>query len=302
MEFHQLRYFCAIADSGGFSRAARLAHVSQPSLSQQIQKLEEELGARLFDRLGRTVRLTELGRALLPRARALLFDVEAARNDIVEGKTSITWPVCVGVIPTIAPYFLPPLLATFSRRYPQARVTVIEEITPLLLERLRNGTMDMAVVAVPLQVRGHEFQAFPLMEEKLYAALPTQHVLAKRRSISLGELHDEPFLLLRDGHCFRETAVAACKRARLQPRIVFESGQFTSILSMVSAGLGVSIIPAMALEKRRRCHFVPLVDERASRTIGVITLNGRSLNRAQQAFLNHVNATKITRMPVETVR
>jgi LysR family hydrogen peroxide-inducible transcriptional activator len=300
MEFHQLRYFCAIADSGGFSRAARLANVSQPSLSQQIHKLEEELGARLFDRIGRTVRLTELGQAFLPRARALLFDLEAARSAIAEGTTSIVGSVCVGVIPTIAPYFLPPLLATFSRRYPQARVTVVEEITPLLLERMRTGAIDVAVVAVPLQMRGHEFQAFPLMEEKLYAALPKQHALAKRKSITLGELHDEPFLLLRDGHCFRETAVAACKRARLQPKIIFESGQFSSILSMVCAGLGVSIIPAMALEKRSGCHFIPLADTRATRAIGAVTLNGRSFSRVQQAFLAHLTATKISATPAHS--
>jgi hypothetical protein len=166
VEFHQLRYFCAIADSGGFSRAARLTHVSQPSLSQQIHKLEEELGAQLFDRIGRTVRLTELGRAFLPRARALLSDLEAARSAVAEGSASITGSVCVGVIPTIAPYVLPPLLATFSRSYPQARLTVVEEITPLLLERIRSGAIDVAVVAVPLQTRGHEFQTFPLIEEK----------------------------------------------------------------------------------------------------------------------------------------
>jgi LysR family hydrogen peroxide-inducible transcriptional activator len=293
MEFHQLRYFCAIADSGGFSRAARLTHVSQPSLSQQIHKLEEELGAQLFDRIGRTVRLTELGRAFLPRARALLSDLEAARSAVAESSTSITGSVVVGVIPTIAPYFLPPLLATFSRRYPQARVTVVEEITPLLLERLRSGAIDVAVVAVPLQARGHEFQTFPLIEEKLYAALPKRHALAKRKSITLGEFHDEPFLLLRDGHCFRETAVAACRRARVQPKIIFESGQFSSILSMVCAGLGVSIIPAMALEKRSGCQFVPLADGRAMRAIGAVTLNGRSLSRVQQAFLAHLTATKI---------
>ena len=293
MEFHQLRYFCAIADSGGFSRAARLTHVSQPSLSQQIHKLEEELGARLFDRIGRTIRLTELGRAFLPRARALLFDLEAARSAVVEGSTSIAGPVCVGVIPTIAPYFLPPLLATFSRKYPQAHVTVVEEITPLLLDRMRSGNVDVAVVAVPLQTRGHEFQSFPLIEEKLYAALPKHHALAKRRKVTLGELHDEPFLLLRDGHCFRETAVAACKRARVRPKIIFESGQFSSILSMVCAGLGVSIIPAMALEKRPGCQFVPLADGRATRAIGAVTLHGRSLSRVQQAFLAHLTETNI---------
>jgi LysR family hydrogen peroxide-inducible transcriptional activator len=167
------------------------------------------LEARLFDRLGRTVRLTELGRAFLPRARTVLRELEAARNDVVERKSSINGPICVGVIPTIAPYFLPPVLASFSRKYPQARVTIVEEITPLLLERLRTGSMDVAIVALPL----HEFESFPLAVEKLYAVLPKQHAVARRRSVSLGELRDDPFLLLRDGHCFRETAVTALPRA-----------------------------------------------------------------------------------------
>jgi LysR family hydrogen peroxide-inducible transcriptional activator len=115
-------------------------------------------------------------------------------------------------------------------------------------------------------------------------------------------LHDEPFLLLRDGHCFRETAVAACKRARVQPKIIFESGQFSSILSMVCAGLGVSIIPAMALEKRHGCQFVPLADGRATRAIGAVTLNGRSLSRVQQAFLAHLTGTKIATLPAHIAR
>lgn len=290
MEIHQLRYFCAIAETGNFSRAAQQTHVSQPSLSQQIRKLEDELGARLFDRLGRSVRLTELGRAFLPRARAVLRELEAARSDIVERKASISGPVCIGVIPTIAPYFLPPILAAFSHNCPQARVSVVEEITPLLLERLRTGNMDVAIVALPLHVRGHEFESFPLLVEKLYAVLPKRHALAGRRAVSLGELQGEPFLLLRDGHCFRETAIAACKRERLNPQIIFESGQFSSILSMVSAGLGVSIVPAMALEKRSGCRFVPLADERAARTIGVVTLKGRSLTRVIEAFLAALGA------------
>src|SRR5271156_1043443 len=132
MELDQLRYFCAIADAEGFSRAAELTHVSQPSLSQQIRKLEDELGARLFDRLGRTVRLTELGRAFLPHARSILRELESARGDVIERKASVNGTVAVGVIPTIAPYFLPPYLSPFSHKYPQARVPVVEEITPLL--------------------------------------------------------------------------------------------------------------------------------------------------------------------------
>src|ERR1700756_1482727 len=116
MELHQLRYFCAVAETGSFSRAAEQSHVSQPSLSQQILKLEDELGARLFDRLGRSIRLTDVGKTFLPRARAVLRELEAARGDVVESKGSIAGSLCVGVIPTIAPYFLPPHLALFTRQ------------------------------------------------------------------------------------------------------------------------------------------------------------------------------------------
>jgi LysR family hydrogen peroxide-inducible transcriptional activator len=286
MELHQLRYFCAVAETGSFSRAAEQSHVAQPSLSQQILKLEDELGARLFDRLGRTVRLTDLGKTFLPRARAVLRELEAAKGDVRERKDSISGPLCVGVIPTVAPYFLPPRLIFFTRQFPQAQVTVVEEITPVLLERLRASRVDIALLALP--VRGHEFETFPLLTERLFAALPHRHRLANRRSVSLKDLRKESFLLLRDGHCFRDTAVAACDRAKVHPQIIFESGQFSSILSMVGTGMGVSIVPEMAIEKRGHCRYVRIADAEATRTIGAVVLRGRSLSRIHQAFLAHL--------------
>jgi LysR family hydrogen peroxide-inducible transcriptional activator len=289
MELHQLRYFCAVAEAGSFSRAAEQSHVSQPSLSQQIMKLEDELGARLFDRLGRSVRLTETGQTFLPRARAVLRELEAARGDVVEQKLSIGGSVTIGVIPTVAPYFLPQRLTRFSRKHPQVQLTVVEEITPALLELLRASKADLAILALP--IRGHEFETFPLLVEPLFAALPQGHKLAKRRSLSLKDLRSQPFLLLRDGHCFRDTAVAACDRARLHPQIIFESGQFSSLLSMVGACMGVSIVPEMAIDKKSRCRFVRLDDPAAVRTIGAVTLRGRSLSRAHHAFLSHLRAS-----------
>jgi LysR family hydrogen peroxide-inducible transcriptional activator len=286
MELHQLRYFCAVAETGSFSRAAEQSHVAQPSLSQQIIKLEEELGARLFDRLGRSVRLTELGKTFLPRARAVLRELEAAKGEVVERQDFVGGPVTVGVIPTVGPYFLPRVLTSFSRRFPQVRLTIVEEITPVLLDRLRAGAIDVAILALP--IRGHEFETTPLLSERLFAALPKNHRLAKRTAISLKDLRSEPFLLLRDGHCFRDTAVAACDRARLHPQIVFESGQFSSLLSMVGAGMGVSIVPEMAIERKSPCRYVHIADEQASRTIGTIVLRGRSLTRAHLAFLEYV--------------
>src|SRR5271170_3866892 len=288
MELHQLRYFCAVAETGSFSRAAEQSHVSQPSLSQQIMKLEDELGARLFDRLGRSVRLTDLGKTFLPRARGVLRELEAAKGDVVEHKDSVGGSVTIGVIPTVAPYLLPAYLTTFSKKFQQARLTVVEEITPVLLERLRAGTIDIAILALP--IRGHEFEVAPLLTEPLFAALPPKHKLAARRSVSLKDLRAEPFLLLRDGHCFRDTAVAACDRARLNPQIIFESGQFSSILSMVGTGMGVSIVPEMAIDKNPRCRYVRIADDEATRTIGAIVLRGRSLTRLHHAFLTQLCA------------
>jgi LysR family hydrogen peroxide-inducible transcriptional activator len=146
----------------------------------------------------------------------------------------------------------------------------------------------VAILALP--IRGHEFEPFPLLTEHLFAALPRKHKFASRASVSLKDLRTEAFLLLRDGHCFRDTAVAACDRARLHPQIVFESGQFSSILSMVSAGMGVSIVPEMAVEKKSGCRFVRIDDEEAARTIGAVVLRGRSLTRLHRAFLAHLRA------------
>jgi len=283
MEIHQLRYFCAVVDTGSFSRGAEQSHVSQPSLSQQIRKLEDELGARLFDRLGRSVRLTELGKTFLPRARTVLRELEAARDDVAEHKDSVGGSLRLGVIPTVAPYLLPAQLTAFARRYPQAHISVVEEITPVLLERLRAGHIDIAILALP--IRGHEFESAPFLTERLFAAIPKHHRLAKRSSVFLKDLRSEPFLLLRDGHCFRDTAVAACDRARLHPQIVFESGQFSSLLSMVGARMGVSIVPEMAIERSAPCHFIRIADDQAFRTIGSVFLRGRSLSRLHSHFL-----------------
>jgi LysR family hydrogen peroxide-inducible transcriptional activator len=251
-------------------------------------KLEEDLGVRLFDRLGRVVRLTDPGQVFLPRARAILSELRAAKDEVAERQATVSGAVCVGVIPTIAPYFLPSRIAVFSRKYPQASITVVEDVTVHLLDRLRGGLVDMAVMALP--ARGHDLECFPILTERLFAILPKGHELARRRSVLMKELRHEPFLLLRDDHCFRETAIEVCKRARIMPQIVFESGQFSSILGMVSAGLGISIAPEMALERRPDCNFVLIADERASRTVGVVALKGHFLSRAPQAFLAHLRS------------
>lgn len=284
MEFNQLRYVCAIAETGSFSRAAERCHVAQPSLSQQVLKLEEDLGAKLFDRLGRSIRLTEAGRAFLPHARSILHQMEAARTGVEDKRTDVRGSVAAGVIPTIAPYLLPRYTASFAKKYPEARMRIVEETTPVLVESLRNLSIDLAVLALPL--RHKEFELFPLRTEPLFAVLPKDHPRAAQKSLALKDLRGESFVMLRDGHCFRDLSVVACARARVTPRIVFESGQFSSLLGMVAAGVGVSLVPEMAIDHNAPCRYVRLSDARATRTIVAAVLRGRSFNRVQQAFLS----------------
>jgi LysR family hydrogen peroxide-inducible transcriptional activator len=286
MEIHQLRYFCAVAKAGSFTRAAEREHVSQPSLSQQVRKLEDELGARLLDRLGRTVRLTSFGETFLLRAEAILREVSDAKQEIEEMTGMERGRIVVGAIPTVAPYFLPNLLASFALKFPSVQVSVVEEITSVLLERLQDATIDMALLALP--VPGDHFVCEELLREPLYLVVPQNHRLASKSRVHLKQIESDSFLLLKEGHCFRENTLSACGRARLAPNVVFESGQFATILAMVAANTGVSVVPQMAVEKRDGCRFIPIADDGACRRVGVVQLRQHFSSRAQQAFLRHL--------------
>lgn len=286
MEFHQLRYVCAVSETGSFSRAAERCNVAQPSLSQQVLKLEEDLGAKLFDRLGRSVRLTEAGRVFLPHARSIMNEIETARSSVADKCTAARGSVAVGVIPTIAPYLMPRYTAAFTKKYPEAKLRILEETTPILLRSLRDLTIDLAILALPL--RDKNLKMFPLRTEPLFAVLPRNHPRAAADSLAVKDLRGESFVMLRDGHCFRDLSIAACNRARVTPRIAFESGQFSSLFGMVAAGVGISLAPEMAIDRNAGCRYVRLSDAQATRTIVAAVLRGRSFNRVQRAFLSEL--------------
>ena len=287
MEFHQLRYVCAIADTGSFSRAAERCQIAQPSLSQQVLKLEENLGAKLFDRLGRSIRVTEAGRAFLPYARSILEQMEAARSSVAEKNADRRGSVAVGVIPTIAPYLMPRYTAAFAKKFPDARLRIVEETTPLLIEALRDLSIDLAILALPLRHKDLEF--FPIRTEPLFVAFPRDHPRCAAESLALKNLRGESFVMLRDGHCFRDLSIATCTHARITPNIAFESDQFSSVLGMVAAGVGISIVPEMAIDRNAGCGYVRLNDTRATRTVVAAILRGRSFNRVQQNFLSAIS-------------
>lgn len=287
MEIHQLRYFCAVARNGTFTRAANAERVAQPSLSQQIQKLEAELGAKLFDRLSKSARLTPFGAAFLPKAEMILRELSEAKTEILEMSGKEKGEVTIGIIPTIAPYLLPSLLGGFSRRHPAISINVAEDTTPVLLERLHAGAVDLIVAALPLDAP--DLVSTEIFREPFFLAVPAGHPVAGLTSIRLEEIpKGSPFLLLKEGHCFRDSTIEACHKSRVSLNIVFESGQFATILAMVSAGMGISAVPRMAAQPVRGCRFVPIANRNASRTVGVTTLARHFQTHSEKIFLRHI--------------
>jgi LysR family transcriptional regulator, hydrogen peroxide-inducible genes activator len=287
MEIHQLRYFCAVAQTGSFTKAATQEGIAQPSLSQQILRLESDLGSKLFDRLGRGVQLTEFGRALLPEALQILRQVNGARATLESLRLGVAGRLAVGCIPTITPYFLAPNLNNFAEKYPDVNLRLVEDITPKLLELLQSGEIDLAIVSPP--VKSPDVVCSDLFREPILVAVGRRHRLAGEPSVSLPELREEKLLLLKEGHCFRDNALTVCSRARTTFTSMFESNQFSSILPLVSAGFGISLVPRMAVQGEIDCKFLPLERE-AYRRIGYMRIRQHVLGTAQRTFLDWLRA------------
>ena len=215
MEFHQLRYFVAVAHLGNFTRAAEKCFVAQPSLSQQIIKLERELGGPVFDRSGRKVRLTERGRTFYDRAIEILAAVDAAKRALTD--QAGVGQVRVGAIPTVAPYLLPPLLKRFVRQFPKAEVTVFENLTEYTIQACLEGEIDIGLLALP--ALDERLTVEPLFTEELLLTTATDHPLAKKRRIMMEDISEERFVLLSETHCLGEQVVRFCKQQSCQPTV-----------------------------------------------------------------------------------
>lgn len=282
MEFHQLRYFCAVARTGSFTKAAVEEGVAQPSLSQQIVKLETTLGAKLFDRLSRTVQLTEYGRTLLPQAQAILREVNEARSTLESLRRGVGGHLSVGCIPTLTPYFLSPRLGAFAARFPDVELRLVEETTQKLIDLLQAGKLDLALVGLP--VNSPEMLCSELFREPIRVAVGKGHRLASQPNVKLAELRGEKMLLLKEGHCFRDDALRVCSRARMPFHPMFETDQFSSIFPLVAAGLGITLIPEMAARAAGECRLLPLERE-AFRRVGYIRVRRHVAGAAQNAFV-----------------
>ncbi|MBI5264806.1 MAG: LysR family transcriptional regulator [Bradyrhizobium sp.] len=269
LTIRQLRYFDALARHGHFGRAAEACAISQPALSMQIKDLETSLGGVLLERSARGVVLTRFGEELARRVRDILRSIDELSDFARASRDQLVGRLRVGMIPTIAPYLLPKIMGNLKRMHPELDIHVRESVTPKLIEELAEGRLDTAVLALP--VSEPSLTEVALFSEKFLLVRPAADEGAPEPSIEM--LREMRLLLLEEGHCFRDQALSFCKIQSSPPREVLDASSLSTLVQMVSAGMGVTFIPEMAETVETRSASVSvarLKDPQPSRTIGMV--------------------------------
>jgi DNA-binding transcriptional LysR family regulator len=286
MELRQLRYLVALADERHFTRAAAREHIAQPALSQQIRRLEAEVGLTLVQRTTRRVALTDAGELLVARARRILAELDDAQAELGTLAGVKGGRLSVGALHTMGPVDLSLLLAAFHRNHPAVELTVREQSSEELAEMLRDDEIDLAFLSVTERIQSHGLELHRLVSEELVAVLPAQHPLAGRDGVALSELAGDPFISFRTGSRLRELLDSAAADVGFQPRIALESNESRRIRSLVSSGLGVAILPRSdAAGPGAPVAVTPLVEPALTRDVTLASRAKRRHSPAAQAFL-----------------
>ncbi len=289
MELHQLRYFLAVVKTGSFSRAAESCHVAQPSLSQQILKLEAELSERLFERSRRQATLTGAGELFRQRAENVLREIQEAKREVRDAHGGDTrGEVNLAVLPTIAPYLLPKILRDFGRHCPAVQLIVHEETTERALRALAQRELDLALVSLP--VTDGRMEVRSLFREELVLVLPRGHALARIRAIGAADLQPENFIFMSETHCLGAQTLQFCYAQGFSPRITCRSAQIETVQALVAAGVGISIVPAMARQRggAKRVVYRSLGQAKPTRDIALLWRKKRQLSRAAQELREYL--------------
>lgn len=285
MELRQLRYLVALADERNFTRAAEREHVAQPALSQQIRRLEAEVGLQLVDRTTRRVSLTQAGSVLVERARRALAEIQAGEAELQELAGVRSGRVAIGAMPTLGPFDLPLLLAIYHERYPEVELAVHEEPSEDLAERLRSDELDMAFLSVTRRIKGDGLEFKRLATEEVVVVLPHGHPFAPRKELRLAELAEERFISFREGSMLRTLLWDAAHEAGFEPRVAFESNEVGRIRRMVARGLGVALLPLSDVESSQRVSFARLAEPPLSRDVTLVWRADRRHGPAAREFL-----------------
>lgn len=280
MELRHLRYFEAVARHGHVGRAAHELHIAQPSLSKQIHDLEHELGTQLFDRVGRGIELTDAGRVLLPYARRILNEVNVAREALQQQHDLHRGRVRIGASPTVGTRLLPAALAAFNATYPGIELEMEEAGVGRLLGSLAEGTVQLAVASVPLA----DVAYVELFTEELVVAVGREHALATEQRVTTADLAGEAFILFPAGYELRERTLQLCAAAGFVPRIVLDGAEMDTVLRCAAVGLGIAIVPRLALDGADGLVGLPIRDMPLTRTLGLVWHQERQLSPAAEAL------------------
>lgn len=248
MNLRDLKYIIAVAETRHFGKAAERCFVSQPTLSGQIKKLEEELGVAIFERTSRSVEITPVGDAILEHARQMLEQADVIEQLAQAHRDPLAGPLRIGAIPTLSPYLMPLILLPIKKQYPQMMLVLSEELTDTLLQRLRNHEIDAALLATP--VEEPDLETLPLFDEPFYIAYPRQHAFYAKEKITRRDLESVNLLLLAEGHCLARQAMDVCHMKERQDHgemADLRAASLETLLQLVAAGFGCTLVPALAM-------------------------------------------------------
>jgi LysR family hydrogen peroxide-inducible transcriptional activator len=287
MNLRDLRYLVALADERHFGRAAERCYVSQPTLSAQIRKLEEYLGVTLVERQPKRVTLTETGEKVVERARRLLLEADAIVEVAKTDRDPLAGPLRLALIPTVGPYLLPHVARPLKRALPRLKLMLYEYQTGPLLEKLRDGEIDLGILALPVSVDG--LVTAELYEEPFTLAVPANHPLASRERVRVADLEGETLLLLEDGHCLRDQALEVCSRVAVGEEGDYRATSLETLRQMVAAGHGVTLLPELAaaapVGTARGLKVKPFAKPTPSRTIGAVWRKSTTRGKAIEAVI-----------------
>jgi LysR family hydrogen peroxide-inducible transcriptional activator len=300
MNLRDLQYLVALAEHRHFSRAAAASFVSQPTLSTQIRKLEEELGVTLVERTPRKVLLTETGREIARRARGVLAEIDEIKAIAQRTRDPEAGQLRLGIFPTLAPYLLPHLVPLVRARLPRLALLLTEEKTEQVIKLLREGSLDAGILALPLHEES--LHAEFLFEEPFVLAVPEAHPLAHRKSrLKLADLRDESLMLLEDGHCLRDQALEVCQLAGAVEKVGFRATSLETLRQMVAANVGITLLPTLAIKPPMahtdNVHLIEFAGHAPSRRIALVWRKSSSLDAFLQRF-----AALIRSLPAELLQ
>jgi len=273
MTITQLQYVLAVAEHQNFTKAALKVFVTQPTLSMQIQKLEDELGVKIFDRSKKPIQLTETGRKIVNQARNIVNESDRIQDIVDQEKGFIGGAFRLGIIPTVMPTLLPMFLNNFIKKYPKVKLKIEELNTEAIIERLNDGHLDAAIAATPLELEGIKEQV--LYYEPFVAYIPEGHRLSKEASLNVENLDIDDMLLLEDGHCFKDGIINLCKASRNYDGDHFqlESGSFETLIKLANEGLGMTLLPylhTLDLHEKEKGKLKMFVEPAPAREVSLI--------------------------------